>query len=314
MVAVAVDGPAEVRRARGAPRGGDRRGAALADRLLELADEDAPPTPPTRAALKLPRDTDVERGIRDAAIQRGAPVARPKCRSDASRRAASTRDRRGPRRPSNRQRPSDLEVAALLREAAARGAAANVLVNLPSVGDDDGAPATEQASPSSLTRSTPAAETHEIVGERRAARADRRPVARDARPPGQRARLLEGAPIAAEIRDARRGRRRHLHAAAPATPGLPSSSSGADAPSMVYLEQILKAARRSASTAASSRSTAPRRPRPAVAAIQRLNADPLVAGIIVQMPLPPAIPLRAVIDASTRPRTSTASTRSTPAC
>jgi methylenetetrahydrofolate dehydrogenase (NADP+)/methenyltetrahydrofolate cyclohydrolase len=33
------------------------------------------------------------------------------------------------------------------------------------------------------------------------------------------------------------------------------------------------------------------------AAIQRLNADPLVAGIIVQMPLPPGVRLRVVVDA-----------------
>jgi methylenetetrahydrofolate dehydrogenase (NADP+)/methenyltetrahydrofolate cyclohydrolase len=109
-------------------------------------------------------------------------------------------------------------------------------------------------------------------------------------------RLLLGKPIAADIRAtvasdvaAFRGRRGYA-------PALAIVLVGRDAPSAVYLQQILRGCEKAgidgrlveipgrASAAAVRRE------------IERLNADPMVAGIIVQMPLPKRIPLSAVID------------------
>jgi len=109
-------------------------------------------------------------------------------------------------------------------------------------------------------------------------------------------RLLAGSPIAAEIRagvkkDVAAFRRRYGY-----VPTLAIVVVGRDAPSIVYLQQILKSCRSvglegrlvevpgRASTAQVRRQ------------IRLLNEDPLVAGIIVQMPLPKRIPLTAVID------------------
>jgi methylenetetrahydrofolate dehydrogenase (NADP+)/methenyltetrahydrofolate cyclohydrolase len=110
------------------------------------------------------------------------------------------------------------------------------------------------------------------------------------------ARLLAGAPIATEIRasvkdDVSAFRHRFGHA-----PGLAVVIVGRDAPSMVYLEQILRSCRnvgiaghlveipgRASATALRER-------------IAALNEDPQVSGIIVQMPLPKRIPLSAVLD------------------
>jgi methylenetetrahydrofolate dehydrogenase (NADP+)/methenyltetrahydrofolate cyclohydrolase len=111
------------------------------------------------------------------------------------------------------------------------------------------------------------------------------------------ARLLQGGPIAAEIRQAvgedvaayveRHGRR----------PVLAVVICGRDAPSMVYLNQILRSCEKVgiegrlvevADEAAESN---------VVEAIRGLNADPAVNGIIVQMPLPPTIRLRSIVDA-----------------
>jgi methylenetetrahydrofolate dehydrogenase (NADP+)/methenyltetrahydrofolate cyclohydrolase len=110
-------------------------------------------------------------------------------------------------------------------------------------------------------------------------------------------RLLLGAPIAAEMRaqvklEIAALRRRHG-----AAPTLAVVVVGKDAPSAVYLGQILRSCRaagaigrlvelRAGATTAQLRQE-----------IEALNADPTVSGIIVQMPLPKRIPLGAIIDA-----------------
>jgi methylenetetrahydrofolate dehydrogenase (NADP+)/methenyltetrahydrofolate cyclohydrolase len=133
-----------------------------------------------------------------------------------------------------------------------------------------------------------------------------------------RARLLEGAPIARAIRgDVAAGvaafAARHGY-----TPALAVVVCGTNAPSMVYLRQILAGCEkvgiqgrlvevedgtdRSGSGGGHVRAgeragLAAEAGRRLVAAIRRLNVEREIAGIIVQMPLPPGIPLRPVIEA-----------------
>ena len=110
-------------------------------------------------------------------------------------------------------------------------------------------------------------------------------------------RLLEGAPIAAEIRARLSGEVSAFEGRHGFRPTLAVVLIGADAPSAVYLHQIVRACER---TGLHGRvveigeqvTTDLIRRR-----IDELNRDPLVSGIIVQMPLPRHIPLQAVIEA-----------------
>jgi formiminotetrahydrofolate cyclodeaminase len=119
-------------------------GRRLAARLLEIAEEDAVAYGTFAAALKLPRATQEESDARAAAKKSAAWVATEvpiRC-LEACLEVEKTAELLAGR--CNLNASSDLTVASLLAEAAAKGAAANVRVNLPSVGDQRWADETDR--------------------------------------------------------------------------------------------------------------------------------------------------------------------------
>lgn len=141
-------------------------GRRLAARALELADEDAEAYAAFGGARALPHESEVEVEARSTAIAAAARRASEvplqtvaTCREIAA--AAESLAGR-----SNVNASSDLVVAALLAEAAARGAALNVEVNLPSAADTAWAAATQERVSEMLAEVTElAATTREVVAQ-----------------------------------------------------------------------------------------------------------------------------------------------------
>ncbi len=111
------------------------------------------------------------------------------------------------------------------------------------------------------------------------------------------ARLLEGGAIAEEIRTAVAEDVATFTAARGRPPGLRVVIVGKDAPSTVYLERILRGCAKVGIDAGFVELEGEATGTRVTSTVRELNKDGSVDGVIVQMPLPPTIRLRAVIDA-----------------
>jgi methylenetetrahydrofolate dehydrogenase (NADP+)/methenyltetrahydrofolate cyclohydrolase len=111
------------------------------------------------------------------------------------------------------------------------------------------------------------------------------------------ARLLEGGAIAEEIRTAVAEDVSTFTATRGRAPGLRVVIVGRDAPSTVYLERILRGCAKVGIDAGFVELEGEATEVRVIGALRELNADATVDGVIVQMPLPPTIRLRTIVDA-----------------
>jgi formiminotetrahydrofolate cyclodeaminase len=108
---------------------------AARTRFLALADEDAEAYAAYGEARRMPNDTPTEMAARSAAIDHAARRAAEVPLEVVRQCHALVHEVESLAGRSNLNAASDLDVSALLVQAAARGAAANVIVNLPAIDD-----------------------------------------------------------------------------------------------------------------------------------------------------------------------------------
>jgi methylenetetrahydrofolate dehydrogenase (NADP+)/methenyltetrahydrofolate cyclohydrolase len=111
------------------------------------------------------------------------------------------------------------------------------------------------------------------------------------------ARILHGGPIAANIRSTVSADVRQLRERYGSVPGIAVLLIGDDPASQMYARRILRNAESVELSGRLVDLPASTPTATAVRELRRLNDDPSVGGIIVQMPLPEGIPLAAIIDA-----------------
>ena len=109
------------------------------------------------------------------------------------------------------------------------------------------------------------------------------------------AKVLEGRTFAAELRSKVRRQAADFLRRYGYSPQIAAVMVGSELASSVYVQQILRACA-NVGVPAAGRELPERPPPTSSAAIETLNVDPLVAGIIVQQPLPRHIPLSTLTD------------------